>query len=248
MWASMDAPKVMDVACPLFSLIMSFQLACASNFSVHGGSWGRFSHASCIFSNDFKRSPRRASLCPRLFAVNHALAAASELKIARPILWDVEAFEENALTAGLGDAPENLVQPGGSNYDWSVLHCNLQIAGLASHPLPPAALEPLMMAPFATHYSEGFSYAPVAYILRTPQCDGHWIALLPPGALGLDASEAATAVLCDSLQAVPYVLTLTETEHLLTACALEGMRADAGFGHDISWGAFLITGPAMPAL
>ena len=126
-------------------------------------------------------------------------------------------------------------------------HCNLQLAGLASHPMPPAALESRMLSPFALHYGDGFSYAPAAYILRTPQSGGHWIALLPPSVLNLEVSEAATSVLCDSLESIPYVLTFAETENLLTACALEGVRADAGFGHDISWGAFLITGPAMPA-
>lgn len=184
----------------------------------------------------------------RLFAVNHALSAAAALQIAVRTLWDVDAFESNALTARLGDAEENLVQPGGANYDWSVLHHNLNLAGLASHPLPPEALESRLASPFAAHYDDGFSYDPVAYILRTPQSGGHWIALLHPGALGLDVCEAATCVLCDSLQAVPYVLTYDDTQDLLTACALEGVRADAGYGHDITWGAFLITGPASAAI
>ena len=105
-----------------------------------------------------------------------------------------------------------------------------------------------MLSPFAPHHSDGFIYTPAAYILRTPQSGGHWIALLPPSVLKADASEARVSVLCDSLQSRPYVLTFAETEDLLTACALEGVRADAAFGHDISWGAFLITGPAMPAL
>jgi len=158
--------------------------------------------------------------------------------------WSKKPFVESALTAGLGDAPENLVQPGGDNYDWSVLHHNLDVAGLASHPLPPGSLETRLQSPFATHYAEGYSYDAVAYILRTPQSGGHWVALLPPVVLGMEAAAGVAAVLCDSLQPEPFIFTVDETEALLTACALEGVRADTGFGHDITWGAFLITAPA----
>jgi len=35
----------------------------------------------------------------------------------------VNAFVNIALSANLAEATENLVQPGGANYDWSVLHC-----------------------------------------------------------------------------------------------------------------------------
>jgi len=155
--------------------------------------------------------------------------------------WSAAAFVDSALIANLGDAPENLVQPGGANYDWSVLHHNLEISGLASHPLPPDLLQVRLAAPFANHVAADRSYAAVAYILRTTQGGGHWIALLPPSSLGLQAGETVAAVLCDSLQPAPYVLTFAEAEDLLTACALEGVRADAGFGHDLTWGAFLIS-------
>ena len=245
MRASLGASAVVSVAHPSLFLDLVFPYRLGLRVLRAWGEgvlWSRIGVCFCWI-----HSAHRACICPRLFAVNHALTAASALQIATLPLWDVRAFEENALTAGLGDAPENLVQPGGSNYDWSVLHCNLQLAGLASHPMPPAALESRMLSPFALHYGDGFSYAPAAYILRTPQSGGHWIALLPPSVLNLEVSEAATSVLCDSLESIPYVFTFAETENLLTACALEGVRADAGFGHDISWGAFLITGPAMPA-
>ena len=100
---------------------------------------------------NLERSPI-ARVCPcRLFAVNHAIAAASSLDISVAAFWGVLPFVQNALAAELGDAPENLVQPGGANYDWSVLHHNLQLAGLASHPLPPEALETRLTAPFARH-------------------------------------------------------------------------------------------------
>ena len=158
--------------------------------------------------------------------------------------WSKNPFVNNALTAGLGDAPENLVQPGGANYDWSVLHHNLDTAGLASHPLPPGSVERRLQNPFERHYAEGYSYDAVAYILRTPQCGGHWVALLPPVVLGMQATARVAAVLCDSLYPEPFLFTVEHTEDLLTACALEGVRADAGFGHDITWGVFLITAPA----
>ena len=182
---------------------------------------------------------------PRLFAVNHALAAARPLGLAVRGFWSQQAFVDSALTAGLADAAANLVQPGGANYDWSVLHYNLERSGLASHPLPPGAVETRLQSPFATHYAEGSSYEAVAYVLRTPQAGGHWVALLPPAVLDMEASDEVAAVLCDSLYAEPFLLSADDTEELLTACALEGVRADAGFGHNIAWGAFLITAPAV---
>ena len=184
----------------------------------------------------------------RLFAVNHALSAASDLGIAVKALFAVGPFETNALQAGLGDAPENLVQPGGANYDWSVLHHNLQLAGLASHPLPPDSMEWRCTDFFGDHNAEGQCYTAAAYILRTPQCGGHWVALLPPSVLSLQASGSCAAVLCDSLQSEPFVLTTSDTDDLLTACALEGVCANSGFGNALTWGAFLITAPARAAV
>ena len=158
--------------------------------------------------------------------------------------FEVKTFVTNALTAGLGDSAENLVQPGGANFDWSVLHHNLERAGLASHPLPPESVESRLQEPFVDHFVRDSAFTAVAYILRTPQSGGHWVALLPPRVLGLEASVSSAAVLCDSLQPAPYILTLTDTEDLLTACAMEGVRANVGFGYDLAWGAFLITAPA----
>ena len=76
-----------------------------------------------------------------LFAVNHAIAAGVAMGVTSAGYIHVLEFERNALVASIGDAPENLVQPGGSNYDWSVLHLNLQIAGLLSHPMTPTSLQ-----------------------------------------------------------------------------------------------------------
>ena len=179
-----------------------------------------------------------------LFAVNHALASAASLGLtSNPAALNLVTFENNALSAGIADSPENLVQPGGANYDWSVLHANLDLNGLASHPMAPAGLEGRLQGPFEDFFCEGAAFRSAAYILRTPQAGGHWIALAHPSVLGLAYSEALAAVLCDSLQPSPFLLTLPETEDLLTACALEGIRSDGGFGHDIQWGCFLVTGP-----
>ena len=158
----------------------------------------------------------------------------------------MDVFVHNALSAALADSPDNLMQPGGSNYDWSVLHANLGRQGLLSHPMAPATLESRLQLPFGDFFSGASTYRAAAYILRTPQAGGHWIALVHPVTLGFEYSEGLAAVLCDSLQPAPFLLTLPETEDLLTACALEGIMADAGFGYNIQWGCFLVSGPAAP--
>ena len=60
------------------------------------------------------------------------------------------------------------------------------------------------------------------------------------------------AILCDSMKPVPFLLTFEETEDLLTACALEAVERlnNDAFGHDITWGCFLITdaGSAIESL
>ena len=155
-----------------------------------------------------------------------------------------------ALAAGLADAPGNLIQPGGANYDWSVLHANLMTQGLVSHPMAPGDLQGSTAAnsrltnpwvPLDLGIN-GYFQA-VAYILRTPQAGGHWIALLPADMVSPEVGAGSASVLCDSLIPHPFLLSLGETEDLLTTCAIEGctrMRHDA-FGHRINWGCFLVT-------
>ncbi len=184
-----------------------------------------------------------------LFAVNHAIAAGVALAVTEACYFEVSAFEHNAVLASIADAPENLVQPGGSNYDWSVLHRNLQIAGLLSHPMTPASLqgetpsESRLQDPFASHYFAGMAFTVVAYILRTPTAGGHWIALLPPATASLQQNDASAALLCDSLWPQAFILSRPETEDLLTACALDNAGHSQQYDHDynLQWGCFLIT-------
>ena len=154
-----------------------------------------------------------------------------------------------ALEAAIADAPENLVQPGRANYDWSVLHHNLQMEGLASHPMLPADLQGIAAAdsrlasPWAPLNLASGTFRAVTYILRTPQAGGHWIALLPSSLLDPEMTVGGASILCDSLKPHPFLLSLDETEHLLVACALEAcarQRQD-GHGRDIRWGCFLVT-------
>ena len=181
-----------------------------------------------------------------LFAVNHALASASSLGLPAAPPFPVGAFEANALAAALGDAAANLMQPGGANYDWAVLQRNLELAGMTSHPMLPETLQTRLPEPFANFFDAAASYVAAAYVLRTPQAGGHWIALVHPTTVGMVCDDGLAAVLCDSLLPAPFLLSLPETEDLLIACALEGVRPDAGFGHNLEWGCFLVTGPAAP--
>ena len=76
-----------------------------------------------------------------LFAVNHILAGAALAGLVPCQVRPREHFEMVAKMRDLGDTEANLIEPGGSNYDWSVLHANLDDAGLAGHPMTPFALQ-----------------------------------------------------------------------------------------------------------
>ena len=125
-----------------------------------------------------------------------------------------------ALNVGIADHPAHLVQPGGANYDISVLNYHLGLQGLRSHPMTPAALEGTvpsesrLVQPFQNLLVAGRRFRSVGYVLRTPQVGGHWIALLPPIVLGLPSDSAIAGVLCDSLEAVPFQLKSHEIEEL----------------------------------
>ena len=110
-------------------------------------------------------------------------------------------------------------------------------------PLTPAELqgdtpaESRLQLPFTEHIVAGRRHTAVAYILRTPQAGGHWIALLPPDSLGEEAHAGHAAVLCDSLSPAPFRLSQPETEELLTACAMENAarRADNANAANSRW-------------
>ena len=58
-----------------------------------------------------------------------------------------------------------------------------------------------------------------------------------------ELEDMSAAVLCDSMCPHPFMLTQSETEDLLTACAIEGSMCELGdaYGHNIRWGCFLVT-------
>ncbi len=83
----------------------------------------------------------------------------------------------------------------------------------------------------------------LAYILRTPQAGGHWIALLPPETVAEESGPTTVAVLCDSLETAPFLLSQPETEDLLTACVMDNAASLASDANAAAtrWACFLIT-------
>ena len=173
-----------------------------------------------------------------LFAVNHLLVSAAELGHYEVVLSQ-GGFEKAAIDDG------HAVTPGAENYELSVLTCNLEKVGLRTHPMTPSDLQGFssescrLLHPFSHFDFNGMRFRCVGYLLRTPQCGGHWIALLPSDVLGGAAMHDTAGVLCDSLYATPYALSAQEIEELLTACAL--LSAEDPNAPSIEWGCFLIT-------
>eukprot|EP00959_Pyramimonas_sp_CCMP1952_P185545 3879554-Pyramimonas_sp.AAC.1 len=62
-----------------------------------------------------------------------------------------EDFEHVALTAHLGDAAENLVEPGESNCDIATLTCNFTRQDVATFPLTAEEIQERLGYPFAPH-------------------------------------------------------------------------------------------------
>lgn len=180
-----------------------------------------------------------------LFAVNHALSSSALLGISQSQLLSAYAFEVNALAARIGDTDDNLIEPGGANYDWAALHANLELACLNCHPVDPAVLQDRLGMPFADHLFDNRLFRAAAYVLQTPQCRGHWITLLPIAVLNEAFDSDAASLLCDSLCPAPVVLSQAETENLLLACALEGVSVQNVNGNNMRWASFLITGSAF---
>ena len=101
-----------------------------------------------------------------------------------------------------------------------------------------------LQRPFSDLYFENMRFRSVGYLLRTPQCGGHWIAVLPSIVLGVAESYAVAGVLCDSLESAPFHLPEHDLEDLLTACALEGAALEAAAdpnARNLRWGCFLVT-------
>ena len=101
---------------------------------------------------------------------------------------------------------------------------------------PPPEENDSVADPWAKHQPEGAApQEPVGYIFRTPQAGGHWIAILPPSAMGAKSTEGNAMVLCDSLRKFPYALKAAEMEMLMTSCVAVGAAGKT------SWAAFLAT-------
>ena len=160
-----------------------------------------------------------------LHAVNHLLACSSH-----PVVLQKDRFVECGLRAKVGDSPANLLDPRSGNYDVAILHANLMAWKLSVFPMTAADIEGTedrasllpgsrLQEPFREYVVETGSYKTVGYLLRVPQHGGHWITLLP-GRVVTPASCGNT-LLCDSIHRCPFVLTQTETESLLVACAID---------------------------
>ena len=90
-----------------------------------------------------------------------------------------EEFERRGLAARVGDHANNLRQPGGSNYDFAVLHTSLGFCGLSCFPMTPADLEGTeettslvaggrFEALFADHVIREGTCRAAGYIVRIP--------------------------------------------------------------------------------
>ena len=112
-----------------------------------------------------------------------------------------------------------------------------------------SAAESRLQTPFRDFESERIRYRAIGFLIRTPQCGGHWISVLPPSILGSESEGSAKGVLCDSLWPFPFRLVQHHLEELLLACALEGTsRLAAGDPHGmrLRWGCFLVTDAGGP--
>ena len=69
-----------------------------------------------------------------LHAFNHCMVSVSTIRSQVHSIVCKTDFEHTALTADLGDAPANLVEPGGSNYDIAAITCNFTRHHVATPP------------------------------------------------------------------------------------------------------------------
>ena len=173
-----------------------------------------------------------------LFAANHALAIAALMRNAPIPVLTRSTFEARARTIAVGDALAQLVQPGGSNYDFAVLQANLGDYGVRCFLMTPADLQGgegaasllgggRLEHPFRPHVvpQEGHFDA-VGYLLRLPSHGGHWVTVvrlhLAAGDIAVDTIDAV-ALLCDSIHPHPFLLQASELDQLLLACAFDAV-------------------------
>ena len=147
-----------------------------------------FNHPASGALNEW--GTQRGATCG-LFAVNHAAASAVVLHGRSLPVVDKFEFERRGLAVAHGDEPTRLVQPGGSNYDFTLLHTNLGALGFSVFPMTVADLEGTagrasLIArsrfdePFAEHAISEGSFRTMCYLLRIPSHGGHWITLCRP--------------------------------------------------------------------
>ena len=170
-----------------------------------------------------------------LHAFNHVMAGVCALQRTRFRPTCQAAFENLALQARLGDSAGNLVEP----YDVSVLTINFTSRSVTMFPLLPEEIQERLPVPFAPHSEPQGVYEAIAYIIRTPQHGGHWIAAIRPLSDLSRQQPPSLAWLCDSMYPTPHVLPLEGLSALLTICACEAAHGD-DFGRASSWRCFLV--------
>ena len=95
--------------------------------------------------------------------------------------------------------------------------------------------------PFRDHVVLEGLFPCLGYLLRIENYGGHWVALLRHGLVSVHPSGYSTAVLCDSMHAMPFSLSVREVEQLFIAMAIEGViaREFEAYNFCSRWGCFL---------
>ena len=185
-----------------------------------------------------------------LFAVDHVSAAAANARHEPHRPTTRVDFERRGREARVGVHAAQLMQPGGANYDFAVLHTNAQASGVSLFPMSPADLEGTAERAsvvaggrfenlLGDHMVREGAFRAAGYILRIPEHNGHWIALVPPTDAG--DRNAGRALLCDSLYPRPFLLENGDAQLLLTAAAFDGAAARQfnPNAFNAQWGCFL---------
>ena len=173
-----------------------------------------------------------------LHAFNHLAANAASL-VGLP--WQPvtkRAFEATALQARHGDVAANIVEPGGSNYDFAALLANFSRSNVKLLPLIRAddQLSPFdchldhhVDMPFADHEAEDGSCACCGYLVRTPAYGGHWIAVVSCASLSPGDSVGTTpfAMMCDSMHPTPFSITRERVVDMLLTATAENVHEHA---------------------
>ena len=156
-----------------------------------------------------------------LHAFNHAMVSASAIAHLPHAPVPKAAFESTAMAAHIGDAPRNLMDPGGSFYDVAVLNANFSAAGVTSFPMTPMDVQHKLGDVFGPHSIPEGEFRTAGYLLRTPSSGGHWITVIDARHVPYLHATRPPAFLCDSLYSTAHAITLQQTEDLLYVCAWE---------------------------